>query len=225
MPVSLEHCSCALALAVCALPALAADSVTIDLTSMRIANGVNQTRTSSPATIDPAFKYFVDFSDTTMVRGDSGLLALTYPNPIPLAQLLESFSPGSSAAMHTVAINPDGTHPFAAAPQVVSGTSSGVTITMTIGAQIDAADIATFSITQVTLSPGIVGSLRFTAGTITISRGCLGDFNNDGGVDGSDIASFFITWESGDPLADLNADGGVDGGDIQAFFEHWDAGC
>ena len=214
---------CSLAASVTA--SFGAESVTIDLTSMRIANGVNQTRTSSPATIDPAFKYFVDFSDTTMVRGDSGLLALTYPNPIPLAQLLESFSPGSSAAVHTIALNPDGTHPFAATPQVVSGTSSGITITMTIGAQIDAANIASFNITQVTLSPGIVGSLRFTSGSITISRGCLGDFNNDGGVDGSDIASFFITWESGDALADLNADGGVDGGDIQTFFERWDTGC
>lgn len=204
---------------------MGAESVTIDLTSMRIANGVNQTRTSSPATIDPAFKYFVDFSDNTMVRGDSGLLALTYPTPVPLAQLLESFSPGSSASLHSVALNPAGTHPFTAPPQIVTGTSSGITITMTIGAQIDAANIASFNITQVTLSPGLVGSLRFTSGSITISRGCLGDFNNDGGVDGSDIASFFVTWESGDALADLNADGGVDGGDIQTFFERWDTGC
>ncbi|MCX5690867.1 MAG: hypothetical protein NTV94_13970 [Planctomycetota bacterium] len=225
MQVSTKILLSTFALAGAVMPALAADSVTIDLTSMRIANGVNQTRTSSPATIDPAFKYFVDFSDNTMVRGDSGLLAFTYPTPVPLAQLLESFSPGSSASLHSVSLNPDGTHPFTATPQVVSGTSSGITITMTIGAQINASNIASFNITQVTLSPGLVGSLRFTSGSITISRGCLGDFNNDGGVDGSDIASFFITWETGDPLADLNADGGVDGGDIQAFFEHWDAGC
>lgn len=213
--------------ALCLVPATAnaADTVSIDLTNMRIANASNQSRTSTPSRIDPAFKYFVDFSDNTLVRGDSGLLALTYPNPIPLAKLLESFSPGSSASLHTVALNPGGTHPFASTPQVVSGTSSGITITMTIGAQIDANNIASFSITQVTLSPGIVGSLRFTSGSISITRGCLGDFNNDGGVDGPDIAAFFQTWETGDVVADLNADGGVDGGDIQTFFERWDSGC
>ncbi|MCX5690097.1 MAG: hypothetical protein NTV94_10015, partial [Planctomycetota bacterium] len=48
--------------------------------------------------------------------------------------------------------------------------------------------------------------------------GCIGDFNQDGGVDGSDIESFFLQWEAGDSGADVNQDGGIDGGDIETFF-------
>ena len=54
---------------------------------------------------------------------------------------------------------------------------------------------------------------------------CIGDFNCDGGVDGADIESFFVIWETGDPAADLNQDGGVDGGDIERFFTRWEQGC
>ena len=54
---------------------------------------------------------------------------------------------------------------------------------------------------------------------------CAGDFNCDGGVDGSDIESFFHGWEAGDAIADVNADGGVDGSDVAVFFSRWEAGC
>jgi hypothetical protein len=54
---------------------------------------------------------------------------------------------------------------------------------------------------------------------------CPGDFNQDGGVDGSDIENFFAAWESGDAAADVNADGGVDGSDVEAFFAKWESGC
>ncbi|MCX5690935.1 MAG: immunoglobulin domain-containing protein, partial [Planctomycetota bacterium] len=54
---------------------------------------------------------------------------------------------------------------------------------------------------------------------------CIGDFNCDGGVDGGDIESFFVIWETGDPAADVNRDGGVDGGDIERFFTRWEQGC
>ena len=50
---------------------------------------------------------------------------------------------------------------------------------------------------------------------------CIGDFNRDGGFDGSDIAAFFSAWQDGIPAADTNSDGGIDGGDIQVFFERW----
>ena len=53
---------------------------------------------------------------------------------------------------------------------------------------------------------------------------CPADFNNDGGVDGGDIESFFGAWEAGDNSADVNYDGGVDGGDIETFFSAWEAG-
>jgi hypothetical protein len=53
---------------------------------------------------------------------------------------------------------------------------------------------------------------------------CFADFNQDGGIDGSDIDAFFTAWEAGEPAADVSADGGVDGGDIEAFFTSWEAG-
>ncbi len=56
-------------------------------------------------------------------------------------------------------------------------------------------------------------------------RICAGDFNCDGGIDGGDVDSFFVEWESGGPPADLNLDGGVDGADVQFFYAHWEAGC
>jgi hypothetical protein len=54
---------------------------------------------------------------------------------------------------------------------------------------------------------------------------CIGDFNQDGGVDGSDIEAFFVSWGNGDSIADINADGGVDGSDVEAFFFAWTTGC
>jgi hypothetical protein len=56
-------------------------------------------------------------------------------------------------------------------------------------------------------------------------RVCAGDFNLDGGTDGSDVSSFFAAWEQGGAFADVNGDGGVDGADVGVFFEHWEQGC
>ncbi|MBS0195844.1 MAG: immunoglobulin domain-containing protein [Planctomycetes bacterium] len=62
------------------------------------------------------------------------------------------------------------------------------------------------------------------SGTASL-RVCTGDFNCDGGDDGSDVEAFFASWESGDAAADVNEDGGVDGGDVDTFFEKWSGGC
>ncbi|MCX5688928.1 MAG: DNRLRE domain-containing protein [Planctomycetota bacterium] len=59
----------------------------------------------------------------------------------------------------------------------------------------------------------------------TPAAGCVGDYNQDGGVDGSDIEAFFTDWEAGEGAADVNQDGGVDGGDVEFFFTRWEAGC
>ncbi|MBX3409761.1 MAG: hypothetical protein KF859_07730 [Phycisphaeraceae bacterium] len=53
---------------------------------------------------------------------------------------------------------------------------------------------------------------------------CPADFNEDGGIDGSDVDAFFAAWELGVCDADVNADGGVDGSDVDAFFAAWEAG-
>jgi hypothetical protein len=53
---------------------------------------------------------------------------------------------------------------------------------------------------------------------------CFADYNQDGGVDGADIESFFLDFEQG--LADVNLDGGVDGQDVETFFIQWsNGGC
>ncbi len=53
---------------------------------------------------------------------------------------------------------------------------------------------------------------------------CPADFNQDGGVDGSDVSDFYDAWSLGLPCADVNQDGGVDGSDVGYFFHFWQAG-
>ena len=59
---------------------------------------------------------------------------------------------------------------------------------------------------------------------LTPTDDCPADFDENGGVDGADIAAFFETWERGDVLADVSFDGGVDAADVEAFFTAWEAG-
>ncbi|MBS0198006.1 MAG: hypothetical protein JSR77_14715 [Planctomycetes bacterium] len=53
---------------------------------------------------------------------------------------------------------------------------------------------------------------------------CPADFNQDGGIDGSDVGAFFEQWEAGNPSGDVNQDGGTDGADVEYFFQRWSAG-
>lgn len=53
---------------------------------------------------------------------------------------------------------------------------------------------------------------------------CAADFNCDGGVDGSDVESFFTSWAASEANADVNEDGGVDGADVESFFDAWSSG-
>ena len=52
---------------------------------------------------------------------------------------------------------------------------------------------------------------------------CVADFNQDGGVDGTDLQAFFEAWESGAACGDANGDGGVDGADVERFMLAWEA--
>jgi subtilisin-like proprotein convertase family protein len=72
---------------------------------------------------------------------------------------------------------------------------------------------------------------NFSIGNVSVTNNCSGncptcaaDYNQDGGVDGGDIQSFFTEWSAGVNCADVNLDGGVDGGDIQSFFLVWQTG-
>lgn len=58
---------------------------------------------------------------------------------------------------------------------------------------------------------------------LRIPGACLADWNADGGIDGTDVESFFHSWEAGD--ADADYSGGTDGTDVAAFFIAWGEGC
>jgi probable HAF family extracellular repeat protein len=78
----------------------------------------------------------------------------------------------------------------------------------------------------------IVGQGRYvdrpnTAGRLlgfVLTPPCRSDYNQDGGIDGSDAASFFDSWSAGLPDTDLNLDGGIDGSDATFFMELWSDG-
>ncbi|MBS0195284.1 MAG: hypothetical protein JSR77_00845 [Planctomycetes bacterium] len=66
--------------------------------------------------------------------------------------------------------------------------------------------------------------LAATLRDVVTGAPCPADFNQDGGVDGADVESFFAAWENADPSADVNQDGGIDGADVSTFFQAWEAG-
>lgn len=210
--------------------AAAATSVSIPLTGLRIANGVNQSRTSSPNTIDTAYRYRYDFSDDTMVRGSGVVLGALFPNPTPLADVIEQFQPGGSAALHGAGNNPSGEHPIMLANQNFSSTQVllGIEVTfgMTLSAGITADHYATFSLTNVVLTPSIlVGSLTFTSGSVSITALCAADYDGDGGVTIDDLLEYLFLYTEGDIAADLEGDAGVTIDDLLLYLQHFLDGC
>jgi hypothetical protein len=53
---------------------------------------------------------------------------------------------------------------------------------------------------------------------------CAADYDQDGGVTGSDIGAFFIDFESGAACADVDLDGGITGADLGYFFQVFESG-
>jgi hypothetical protein len=94
---------------------------------------------------------------------------------------------------------------------------SAATDTLTLG-NVSPDDIAAYDC----IVSNACGSVTSNPATLTI---CIGDFNCDGGIDGSDIEMFFAEWSVGDVSADVNYDGGIDGADVEVFFERWVSGC
>ncbi len=64
-----------------------------------------------------------------------------------------------------------------------------------------------------------------TSDIATLNFTCLGDYNLDGGIDGTDAEEFMLAWEQGAETADANMDGGIDGADVSVFFDAWESGC
>jgi hypothetical protein len=216
--------------------ARAQESVAIDLTNIRIQHGLNQSRTSAPNTISPARRYRYEIDG--MVRGSGGIMGTLFPSPVPLAQAMETLSPGSSEALNGYADNCTGMHPVGVSGQEVSGSELllGITVTyaMTLATGIDAANIAYFSLTNIILSPSIlVGSLIFTSGAAMLTRVYVCPANCDGStatpvLNVDDFTCFINKFAVGDPSANcdcstsepiLNVD------DFTCFINSFAMGC
>src|ERR1043165_5298307 len=93
-----------------ATPTFAQQSVSIDLTGLQLKNATNQSRTSSPNTISPSFRFSSVISGH--VRGFGGAFGFLYPTSTPLATVLEDLAPGSSSMLSGTFDNCTGTHPL-----------------------------------------------------------------------------------------------------------------
>lgn len=73
-----------------------------------------------------------------------------------------------------------------------------------------------------------IGSVAFELATEPLPPcpACAADYDDNGGVDGGDLAAFFADFENGETCADVDGNGGVDGGDLATFFQVFeDGGC
>lgn len=205
----------------------AQEFVAIPLANVRIVNGVTTTRTSAPDTLEPAPRYRNEFSADTFVRGDGGLLGILYPTAIPFTQFLESVAPGSSEQLSGEVANLCVCHPAAVSDQpfTATGVISGinVTVSFTLSSGIQADNTASFSITNVSITPTLVGGLRFTQGSILITRICISDWDRNGEIEPVDVRFFYEAFRNG--AADTNGDGETDPLDIRFFFDRTRAGC
>ena len=61
------------------------------------------------------------------------------------------------------------------------------------------------------------------SGDFGCSDGIVGDLNNDGLVNGADLAILLGAWGSSDPIADLSGDGEVGGADLSILLGNWTA--
>ncbi|MFZ4430759.1 MAG: GC-type dockerin domain-anchored protein [Phycisphaerales bacterium] len=104
----------------------------------------------------------------------------------------------------------------------IPGRISGTTSTELSIANVTPADAGAYSLVAVTPC----GTITSRQAILTVNDGatCPADFNQDGGVDGTDVEVFMLAWEGGAPEADVNLDGGIDGSDVEVFFVAWSAG-
>ena len=182
--------------------AQAGETVSVSLVGLRIQNNQSPSRSSAPNIINPANNYTVTFNNV-QARGTSGLLGVLFPTPRPIQDILTTFDPTAVWVDTAEVPNPAGTHPFLLGERTSSGTSGGVTGSLTLRSEITASNFFTFSITNVSLQPAfLVGALEFTSGTVSVTRNPITcgdiDFNNDGLFpDDQDLVSFLAVLAGG----------------------------
>jgi hypothetical protein len=216
--------------------AAAQPSVAINLAGVRIQNGLNQSRSSAPGAISPAFRYH--YAIAGMVHGTGLVLGGLFPSSTPLSQVLETLSPGSSSVLSGDFDNCPGTHPITPPPQITSGSQvlAGITVNyaMTISFQIDSAGVASFSLTNVVLTPALlVGSLVFDSGSATLTRVYQCPPNCDGStappvLNVADFTCFLQRFAAGETYA--NCDCSTDPpalnvADFTCFLQRFAGGC
>ncbi len=206
----------------------------IGLSGLQIRNGVNQSRSSAPDTVGPAF--FYDTSVDGMARGVGGVLSVLFPNPTPLGDIIASLTGQPAPDLGGRAVNTAGTLPFTIPPITQSGSTVvlGITVdyALTLTTSINASGVASFSITNVTLSPSfLVGYLEFTSGQAVVARVCPGDTNGDNMVSFADLnqvlSEFGQASLPGGPLlaGDVNGDGQVNFTDLNIVLSAFGGSC
>jgi len=210
--------------------AAADDVAVIDLTGVKVQNGLDQMRSSAPDDIDPAGAY--EYAVEGKVVGSGIVFGILFPTPTDLGEVLDTFEPGASDLLTGVVENPDGTHPFIVLDESFEGMENlagiDVTFSATLTAGIDENDFAFFSVTEVVLEPEfLVGSLEFTEGTatITVVQSCYADFNADGVLNILDFVAFQGAFVAGDEAADCDANGALNILDFVCFQGAFAAGC
>ncbi|MGD9692571.1 MAG: dockerin type I repeat-containing protein [Phycisphaerales bacterium] len=211
-----------------------AGMASIPLAGLQIRHGVNQSRTSAPDTVGPAF--FYDTTVSGMARGVGGALGVLYPNPTPIEEIIAGLTGQPAPALGGRVVNTGGTLPVSAPPFTESGSTVvlGITVNyaVTLSTSIDAAGVVSFSITGVTLSPSIlVGYLEFTSGSVVVERVCPGDTNGDDMVTFADLnqvlSGFGQSTLPGEPLlpGDVNGDGVVNFTDLNIVLSGFGGAC
>ncbi len=152
-------------------------------------------------------------------------IQLTFSEPVTIPSgSIELTGPGNTVIPVTQTGNPS--------IQTVSGTISSTLPPGTYRVRIPVS-VTTVSSGQV-LDGEVIGAAlpsgdgsqggEFSYTFTVVAPSCPADFNQDGGVDGADVESFFVAWQNGLPEADVNEDGGIDGSDVATFFLAWQAG-
>ncbi|MBS0190859.1 MAG: hypothetical protein U0573_03065 [Phycisphaerales bacterium] len=210
----------------------AAPSVTIPLTGVSITNGSTASKTSAPATINPALRYRSRTDGTVIGTPAFSLLGALFATPVPLSQALQTLT-GTAPDLDNVLGNPAGSLPVGGQSQTLSGSAvvlgSTVTVTATLTVGIDAGGIASFALSGVTVTPTVVGGLKFVSGQVTLDAiTCLADLNFDGLVDDADFSLFVADYDallvaSPQTGGDFNGDGQCDDADFSIFVVAYDA--
>jgi hypothetical protein len=157
-------------------------------------------------------------TSTSICRGETAVLSATATGSGPITyqwQVADENAPGGWADLD------DGEHPTL---QVTFSGSETSDLTVIAQTQDGTGGAGTLLVRCVVSNECSDTASQPSQLNICACLECPADFNEDGGIDGSDVDAFFAAWELGVCDADVNADGGVDGSDVDAFFAAWEAG-